>query len=870
MKTRVLITALLFSLQGFAQRENNIWYFGNKVGIDFNSGVAVNSVNSRMYALEGSASISNASGQLLFYSHGQAVWNRNHQILPNGGYLDGNYSSTQSCLFIPKPGSNSIYYLFTTAGGSFGSLKFSEIDLSLNGGLGDITQNKNVPLFTPVCEKICAIRNTADDSYWLVVHGYGTNSFLTFKIDSQGVNPIPVTSSVGLVVQSNLNDNYSNAIGYMKFAPDGSKLVSVNCLDDVELFDFDITTGTLSHPVIINASTNWFCYGVEFSPSASVLYLTASSVRNTWGCDTVLQYDLTASDITNSETIIYTNPNSILGALQLAPDCKIYCSFRNSRDLYVVNNPDVMGTNCNFQSGITLSRTCTYGLPQSIQSSICKKRTIVNDDVCIGGSTSFSFEGEEHITTAVWNFGDGSTSNNIVGSHQYTAPGTYTVTGNFTTPTANFSISKQLVVPENPVAHPIPDVTFCGLSNSNYNLSLLESSILGNQSRDIYGVSFFASMSDAISHQNLLAPVQNFTAPGTTIYVKVYRFSNFDCYAITSFKVLFNAYPILNPVSEFKLCDDGQVNDGFVEFDLSTKTPELLGTQSASDVKVSYHFTLAEAQNNTHPITAPFTNTVNPQTIYARLSTLPSETCYVTTSFNLNVKASPEFEIQPFYVLCEDGNFENYVHVEVPNIFSDYLWSTGSQANFTNIAVVGNFWVKVTKIQSRLRCSRTKNFQVIPSNKAIIKEIIVHDWSANENSIQVLLDSASLGQYEYSIDGYNYQDSNYFEGLLPRKYTVYVREKNGCGITTDEVYLLMYPKFFTPNDDGYNDVWQVKFAETEAHFSVRIFDRYGRILSATNTWDGTYQGQPLSADDYWFIVERESGKQYKGHFTLKR
>ncbi|NHM07577.1 T9SS type B sorting domain-containing protein [Flavobacterium sp. CYK-4] len=874
MKIRLLITVLLFSVYGLAQRENNIWYFGDRAGLDFNSGNPVNLNDGALVTIEGCATISNVSGQLLFYTDGKKVWDKNHHIMPNGDNLKGHSSSTQSAIIVPKPNSNTIYYIFTTSQvADIDGICYSEVDITLNGGLGDVNAVKNVQLYSPTCEKICAVKNFADNSYWVVTHGFENNSFLAFKVDSSGVHMSPVVSNVGSYVGAVPPFNFYNVQGYLKFSPSGSKLVCVNTYLTVELFDFDTQTGLIRSPVVVNAANlGRYCYGAEFSPSGNFLYLTGGNTPTS--INKIFQYNLQAANIGASEVQINTTNIRDVGALQLASNCKIYAAnaFRGFGNyLHVIENPDIPGMGCGFQrNNVALTGLSWIGLPQFIEYSTCKNRTIINDDICIGGNASFSLGGDESITSANWNFGDGSTSNSIIGFHQYTAAGTYIVTGDFATPTANFRISKQITVPENPIANPISDLIFCGATTASYDLSQLTSRVLGNQSGSIYGVSFFASQNDALTHQNLLAPVQNFTAPGTTIYVKVYRFSNFDCYAITSFKVLFNPYPILNPVSEFKLCDDGQVNDGYVEFDLSTKTPEILGSQSSNDVKVSYHLTLTEAQNNVNPITAPFTNTINPQTIYARLSTLPSQTCYVTTSFNLNVKPSPEFDIRPFYVLCEDGNFENYVNVQVPDIFSYYLWSTGSQANFTNIAITGNFWVKVTKIQSRLRCSRTKNFQVIAANKAIIKEIVIQDWSANANSIQILLDTASLGEYEYSIDGYNYQNANYFEGLLPGKYTVYVREKNGCGITTDELYLLMYPKFFTPNDDGYNDVWQVKFAETETYFSVRIFDRYGRILSATNTWDGTYQGKPMPADDYWFIVERENGKQYKGHFALKR
>jgi gliding motility-associated-like protein len=131
-----------------------------------------------------------------------------------------------------------------------------------------------------------------------------------------------------------------------------------------------------------------------------------------------------------------------------------------------------------------------------------------------------------------------------------------------------------------------------------------------------------------------------------------------------------------------------------------------------------------------------------------------------------------------------------------------------------------------------------------------------------------------LGDYEYSIDGINYQANNLFSGVNSGEYKIYVRDKNGCGTATEEVYLLMYPKFFTPNGDGYNDTWKIKSSDNEKNLTFKIFDRFGKLLkeldSNSNGWDGTYANQPLPATDYWFVVTRKNGTEHKGHFSLKR
>ncbi|WP_298222579.1 T9SS type B sorting domain-containing protein [Flavobacterium sp.] len=859
-----IVVLVLYSFTCYAQKENNVWYFGDKAGLDFNSGTPVNLSDGKIFTVEGCATISNASGQLLFYTNGVKVWNRNHQVMANGAGLHGHVSSTQSAIIVPKPNSNTIYYIFTTAQlAEPNGLQYSEIDISLNGGLGDVTANKNIPLYTPTCEKLSAVKDYTNNTYWVITHGFGNNTFAAFKIDDSGVNIIPVISNTGSFVGVRTEDS----IGSLKFSPNGSKLACANkYLVGLELFDFNIQTGLVSNPISITRSNSGRrFYSIEFSASGDILYAAKGNK--------IYQYNLLSSNIFASEVLINRFRTEEIGAIQMASNCKIYVAnfsaTSGNRSLYVINNPDILGVNCDLQSSnVPLSGRCWLGLPQFVQNLNCKSRAITNDDICIGGSATFALGGNDSVLSAFWRFGDGATSNSITGIHQYQVAGTYVVSADFTTQTGNFTISKQIVVPANPVAHSVADITMCGVSNATYNLSQLNTTVLGNQSNGIYGISYFASMADAASHNNILTPIQAYSTGATTLYAKVYRLSNFNCYDITSFKIYVLDYPVLNPIAEYKICDDGLVNDGIATFDLSTKTAEFLNGQSANDFKVSYHLSNDDAQNNSNPILLPLNNTTNPQIIYARIAALPTEQCFRITSFPLVVKPGPDFDIKPEYALCEGNG--NYIRVSISGNFNRYLWSTGSRASWTEIAVAGNFWVTVTKNQNSLRCSRTKNFKVVLSNKATIRKIIVQDWTDKQNSIQVLIDANSLGDYEYSIDGIHYQDSNLFEGLLPKEYSIFVRDKNGCGITTDEIFLLMYPKFFTPNGDGYNDYWNIRFSETEPNLVIKIFDRYGKLLSNTKTWDGTFEGKPLPSDDYWFIVTRENGKEYKGHFALKR
>ncbi|MCB0447594.1 MAG: T9SS type B sorting domain-containing protein, partial [Gelidibacter sp.] len=134
------------------------------------------------------------------------------------------------------------------------------------------------------------------------------------------------------------------------------------------------------------------------------------------------------------------------------------------------------------------------------------------------------------------------------------------------------------------------------------------------------------------------------------------------------------------------------------------------------------------------------------------------------------------------------------------------------------------------------------------------------------------------GDYEYAIDNVNgpYQDSNTFDNVSPGLHTVYVRDKNDCGVVDELVSVIGFPKYFTPNDDTYHDYWQVYgiTPEFQSQTSIFIFDRHGKLLKELDPlsagWDGTLNGYTLPATDYWFAVTLEDGRVFKSHFTLKR
>jgi hypothetical protein len=247
------IVFLIFFLCGslFAQNEAAIWYFGQNAGLDFNSGAPVALTDGALVTQEGCATISDATGSLLFYTDGITVWNRNHVPMPNGTDLLGDPSSTQSGIIVPYPGNIELYYIFTVHdAGELEGLQYSMVDMSLNGGLGDVT-TKNIPLATPVAEKLTAVEHANGTDIWVVAHGYGNNDFLAYLVTPTGLVTTPVVSSVGEILP--ILPNGQGTRGYMKISPNGQFLVTVsNGTRLRELFRFDSFSGQVSDVIDLN------------------------------------------------------------------------------------------------------------------------------------------------------------------------------------------------------------------------------------------------------------------------------------------------------------------------------------------------------------------------------------------------------------------------------------------------------------------------------------------------------------------------------------------------------------------------------------------------------------------------------------------
>ena len=329
-----------------------------------------------------------------------------------------------------------------------------------------------------------------------------------------------------------------------------------------------------------------------------------------------------------------------------------------------------------------------------------------------------------------------------------------------------------------------------------------------------------------------------------------------------------------------ELCDELESEDGINTFDLTLATPQVIANLPAN-TQVVYYETFTDAQNQINPLGNYYTNTTAySQVLYSRVENAFG--CVGIGEVYLIVNDLPNLLADEEIIYCLDTYPDKIELVagivgDSPNNYY-YLWSTNETSPSILINEIGEYTVTATSTIDG--CSRTRKITVLPSSIATIEKIEIEDAiNINELTVYVTGD----GIYEYALDDEfgTYQDSNIFYGVEGGLHTVFVRDKNGCGVVSKMITSIKIARFFTPNHDSYNDTWMPQGLSKKFHtdVSIYVFNRYGKILAKLEPfgkgWDGTYTNVLMPKDDYWFKVEyteKFSGKkrQMKGHFTLKR
>ena len=357
-----------------------------------------------------------------------------------------------------------------------------------------------------------------------------------------------------------------------------------------------------------------------------------------------------------------------------------------------------------------------------------------------------------------------------------------------------------------------------------------------------------------------------------------------NCYDTTTLELIVDDAPEISPVTVPPNCDDGSDDtDGFSEFDTSTFEATLLGGQTKMDVR---YF-----DENGVELASPLPNPFNTQsqTITAMVENPLNNICSVSVEIEFVVNPLPTYEVQPNEILCLNlgpvsiGAFNSQDRYSYRWNFINAYGETLPLPDTTATIFAeeeGEYFVTATTTDGT-NCSRTKSIVVENSSIAsITQDNITATDLTNDNNNSIAIDTTTLGvgDYEFAVDNSfgPFQDAPYFDGLRAGIHTLYVRDKNFCGIAQIDFSIVGYTKYFTPNGDGYNDRWKILglsevFQPTSR---VYLFDRFGKLLGEitpeSDGWDGTINGNPMPATDYWFRVYLEDGREFKGHFSLIR
>lgn len=458
MKKITLIGLILFlNLLCFAQQNDVNWHFGNGVSIDFSGGTPVVTTGGAMNSYEGSSSISDENGNLLLYSNGNQLYNSQHEIIEGGEELHGHISATNAVQFLQHPQNPDQYYVFTNDGvespNDYG-LKYSIVDLSANGGQGEVIE-QNVSLLPESSERMALARHCNGEDHWLLTHEIFSDKFNVYTIDENGLNTNPLEQSAGTThaPDPSIDPNnwyYGEFSGDLKVSATTSKVAIVSEeLFLIELFDFDNETGQLALTASISThdlNSSFTPYSIEFSPDENYMYFS------------IYGGHIYQADISNPENGIdivpISNQPDKYGILQMGPDGTIYAAIENGDYLATISNPNASANNINFNhNGLYLQGgKSSIGLPKFV-NSFTEEIVFQAEDVCVGEPTPFEIANDRCIDSLIWEYGDNTEehSTNTSPSHTYASAGTYDVNLTVFKGSTPYSYESSVTVHSGPV-----------------------------------------------------------------------------------------------------------------------------------------------------------------------------------------------------------------------------------------------------------------------------------------------------------------------------------------------------------------------------------------------------------------------------------
>lgn len=900
------------------------WYFQSRVGLKIDGCNETPLIDGKMYRAAGTCTISDSSGNLLFYSNSQIVLNKNHQIMPNGllgSWGDGVFQY-QGPIIIPMPQNDTLFYMFHAqgtniyeAGNYLYDFNYNVINKNADGGNGDLVI-KNKTLYRRTTEATAAVMHGNNQDYWIVTHKSKSDSFAVFKFTAAGLDTVPVYYKVGPMIGEVWRDKQI----VIKFSPDRQKMIVSRNLPKADplnyerdggfdIYNFNDMTGEISDPISIRDGftsfvapiyDRYFATGAEFSPGSRYAYIS------TW--DHIFQYDISVHDsaaINNTRIEVATTDiySYGFGHILMGSNGKLYIAKFYSNDyLATIEKPDEPGAGCqynptgvyfpglNYYNDLFLG----YGLGNCIQPYVRTKPYSVSDmqvdRTCLYDTVEFSVRGL-NADSIYWNFGDPSSgqanaSNIFQPKHYYATGGNYLVRCIIYSACATDTLDKTI-----DVGNPYLDLQ--GIDSACQNDTII----------------LFASTDPGVHYlwNNTVTNDSLTVTQNGQYWVQV---SKDGCSVADTITITFL------PLPSVSLGNDTTICNGQTLF-LDATDPSI----------ATYNWSTTESN--------PFID-IQTAGIYWLEATAVNG-CKNRDTLNLSITTLPNFNLGEDTTLC-DGQQLMY-NFNIPGV--SYLWNDGDNSGLFSVSASGLYWLNVTKDGCSKRDSINITYNPVPLVALGMDTVICEGSSFNlfvnsnldaitwqngsasniftviqggvyhvkvlengcYNSDTITVAQKLKPKYDLGKDtavcleagfllspglvnvNYVWQNGSTSSEYLVKNEGLYqLSVTNECGTTTDKINiksgpcLLLMPNAFTPNHDGKNDLWRIPYPGLVKTLQMRVYNRWGEKVFETNDpykgWDGKYKGLNIDSGNFVWIIQYEdyTGKKHflKGNLVLIR
>lgn len=857
------------------------WFFGQNAGLDFSGGGTPKPItDGTLNTIEGSSSIANTKGVLLFYTDGVTIFDKNGKPLKSLDPRDsaatatpiplgGNQRSTQSALIVPKPtcrGCEYLYYVYTTSeirGKKV--LNYSVVDMRRNGGKGAIVE-KNVPVSSQGTEQSASVANERDSTYWVITRVFGTNKFEIRHL-TRSESPDLTTFQGGQKI-----DSLQQAEGYVKIGPadttggnKGNRPMAVVIpgppKNSVDLYTFNDSTGKMTFNRTLQLGpAPPKAYGVEFSPDGKSLYVTMLADTNRdgslKGSSYILKYDLNQKDslLTASRTVVDSSTTRQYGSIQIAPDGRLYVAIKGSSTLGTIENPnggllDSLRFN---PAGQTLGgKSSQLGLPNLVANfnDPSSGPGLAYSDTCTNGPTVFQISPncpklKEAYTL---DFGDGSRPVSTTATkpitHPYKTPGQYAVSLHIVTKTSTGGICKDTLIKQTlTILETPPDI------------KLGADTAICNKKGITLDIKVQAKLYLWIVNGRIASRQKTIKLDRPGYYIAVGLAANGECFKSDTIAVQIKPVPSLDLGPDTVVCYRSSV---------TLRVPQQTWNQFAwSNGSTNRTTTVSKA--GTYTVTAK-----NPS------GCENSDTIRVNELPKINLRAAltgPQ--------ACTSADGAIALTPSPAGVYS-YTWtrpegglltSTGSRQ--TSLAQ-GTYTVQVT--DSVYQCKVDSAFTLNPPANPTFNLTKEASLCVGDNGKAQLVASGP-GNLIYAWTGRSETTGTITVDQVGN-YSVQVTDPKGCTATgSARVVNLCEPRMsipdaFTPNNDGLNDVLQV-FTAYVSDYELRIYNRWGEVIFVSNNpeqkWDGTYRGVAYPSMLYPYVVSYKSESFPERERVVKR